>query len=144
MKVKYTQDITDPVYQDALAIRKNVFINEQGVALKREVDSDEKNTIHFVLYDETNTPLATVRLLPSANQVKVQRMAVLKEERKKGYGRLLMQAIEKYARKSHFDKIALGAQLTAQNFYQKLGYQPEGEVFIDADIKHISMVKDIS
>ncbi|OTE89009.1 GNAT family N-acetyltransferase, partial [Escherichia coli] len=32
-------------------------------------------------------------------------------------------------------------QLTAKEFYLKLGYQPEGDVFLDADMPHIKMSK---
>ncbi|WP_426093377.1 hypothetical protein [Escherichia coli] len=37
--------------------------------------------------------------------------------------------------------MTLGAQLTAKGFYLSLGYQPEGEEFLDADMPHIKMSK---
>lgn len=143
MKVRYTKDIHDPVYQDALSIREEVFIAEQGVPRQREIDQDEGNTIHFVLYDDTDKPQATVRLLAAENKMKVQRMAVLKPARKSGYGRILMSKAEDYARKHHFTQLVLGAQMTARDFYQRLGYHSQGDIFIDAGMEHILMVKDI-
>jgi len=80
MHVIYTKDTQSNTYVNALAIRKEVFIKEQGVPVEREIDENEQQAIHFVLYNDQNEPLATVRLLPSGNNiVKVQRMAVEKK-----------------------------------------------------------------
>ncbi|MDN6639507.1 MAG: GNAT family N-acetyltransferase [Tetragenococcus sp.] len=145
MYTTHTTDTQRLIYSDALALRKQVFIEEQQVPPEREVDTDEQKAIHFVLYDETNTPLATVRLLPTNYYtIKVQRMAVAKHVRKKGYGKVIMDEAETYAKKRGFQKMALGAQITARQFYHHLGYQEEGDYFLDAGIQHITMVKNIA
>lgn len=141
----HTNDILSDTYSDALAIRKQVFIEEQQVPPEREIDTDEQQAIHFVLYDEANTPLATVRLLATDyNTIKVQRVAVAKDARKKGYGKVMMAEAESYAQKQGYQKMVLGAQITARNFYQNLGYQEEGDYFLDAGIQHITMTKTIA
>lgn len=39
----------DKQYQDALAIRRKVFIEEQGVPLHLEIDEFEQEAVHFVV-----------------------------------------------------------------------------------------------
>jgi len=142
MYTLHTNNTLSPIYKDALAIRKEVFIKEQQVPPKREIDTDEEQAIHFVLYDTQDTPVATVRFLDAGDStVKVQRMAVAKSARKNGYGKIIMQEMENYIKKTNYQKITLGAQISARDFYHHLGYQEEGEIFWDAGIQHITMVK---
>lgn len=108
-----------------------VFVDEQQVPKALEVDEDEAAAIHFVLYEE-DQPLATLRLLPlSPSQVKLQRMAVQQDARQKSLGKRLILFAENYANEQGYQTITLGAQQTAIPFYEKIGYQPQGEPFMD-------------
>ena len=139
MEIKMTTDLTNQVYLDALSIRYTVFVDEQQVPKALEVDEDEAAAIHFVLYEE-DQPLATLRLLPlSPSQVKLQRMAVQQDARQKSLGKQLILFAENYANEQGYQTITLGAQQTAIPFYEKIGYQPQGEPFMDAGIPHITM-----
>lgn len=146
MLIVQTKDTMSDIYLDAVRIRNQVFVKEQGVPIEIEIDKNEAYAIHFVLYDdeEKRHPLATVRLLPLNDQtMKLQRMAVLSQFRGQGLGETIIQAAESFAHDQGFKKITLGAQLSAADFYQKLGYQKEGETFKDAGIDHITMTKAI-
>ncbi|WP_291291487.1 GNAT family N-acetyltransferase [Enterococcus sp.] len=144
MYVAQTKDTLSEIYLDSLKIRNDVFVKEQGVPLSLEIDQDEANAVHFVLYNEQKEATATLRLLPIDGQtLKLQRMAVPAAHRKKGLGRILIEGAEDFARKQGYQTIVLGAQLTAKGFYLSLGYQPEGEVFLDADMPHIKMSKNL-
>jgi predicted GNAT family N-acyltransferase len=142
MKIANTCNTTSRVYLDAVRIRKKVFVEEQSVPPEMELDENEARCIHFVLYSGEDTAVATARLLPNSEQkglVTLQRMAVLKEYRGKGYGRNIIAAIEKFAAANHFSEIVLHAQVTAKDFYAKMGYLPFGDEFEEAGITHISM-----
>ncbi len=142
IEIQKTTDLTSHVYQDALSIRKEVFVEEQQVPLELEIENEDV-TIHFVLYDN-GRPEATVRLYPkSKDTFKVQRMAVLKEARKKGYGRDIMAAAESYAVQEGKQFTLLGAQTQAIPFYESLGYQAFGEEYLDAGIQHFDMKKTL-
>ncbi len=143
MEIKMTTDLSNQVYLDALSIRYTVFVDEQQVPKALEVDEDEAAAIHFVLYEE-DQPLATLRLLPlSPSQVKLQRMAVQQDARQKSLGKQLILFAENYTNEQGYQTITLGAQQTAIPFYEKIGYQPQGEPFMDAGIPHITMHKTI-
>ena len=56
MKMEIYEGITD----DAKEVRTKVFINEQGYS--GEFDDTDETAVHFVIYDENNTPVATCRI----------------------------------------------------------------------------------
>jgi predicted GNAT family N-acyltransferase len=142
MFVKQTKDTLSEIYLDSLKIRNAVFVKEQQVPLELEIDQNEAYAVHFVLYNDQDEATATLRLLPIDEQtLKLQRMAVAVPYRSQGLGRILIEGAENFAKKQGYHKITLGAQLTAKGFYLALGYQPEGDVFLDADMPHIKMTK---
>ncbi|TVP94782.1 MAG: GNAT family N-acetyltransferase [Acholeplasmatales bacterium] len=123
---------------DHFRIRGEVFIVEQAIDWTEEFDADDYHATLFVLY-EGNQAIGAARL----NGYKVGRVAVLKTHRHKHAGRMLMSAVEAHARQCAIDRLELGAQLPVIPFYEKLGYQAYGDIFLDADIEHRMMAKDL-
>jgi predicted GNAT family N-acyltransferase len=134
----------DEQLEQAFAIRRKVFVEEQKVPLSLEMDEWENDSIHFVLYDGDKA-VGTGRLRPWERQTgKVERVAVLQDYRGQGSGRIIMKAIEEHARKLGMTRLVLNAQVRAQKFYESLGFQAEGDIFLDAGIEHIKMTKPLS
>jgi predicted GNAT family N-acyltransferase len=129
--------------REALAVRRAVFIEEQAVPETLEVDehdgdpADVTTALH-VLVRNSGHAVATGRLLLefADGNAHVGRVAVLKEYRRQGYGRAVMEALQALARERGFAGITLAAQLHAIGFYERLGYVARGEVFLDAGIEH--------
>lgn len=143
MEFIWTTDLNSSYYNDAVDIRKKVFVDEQNVPPELEIDDLEDQTIHVIGYLE-NRAVATARLYKKdATTFKVQRVAVSLDFRKKNLGNQLMLEIERYAEMNHYKKLILGAQDHALNFYKKLGYQVEGKGFMDAGIPHHTMIKNL-
>lgn len=144
MKIVHTKDTMSDIYLDAVKIRRQVFMLEQGVPGEIEIDKYEASCIHFVLYGEKNEVIATCRLLPLEDGlIKLQRMAVQKEFRGKDYGRLIVEGAELFSKEQGYNTITLGAQITALGFYERMGYIKEGELFLDANIEHYKMNKTL-
>lgn len=142
MKIVHTKDTMSDIYIDAVKIRRQVFMLEQGVPGEIEIDKYEAACIHFVLYSDNNEAIATCRLLPLTEEmIKLQRMAVQKEFRGHDYGRVIVESAEQFAKEQGYNTITLGAQITALGFYEKMGYIKEGEMFLDAAIEHYQMNK---
>ncbi len=125
------------------SIRKEVFINEQGVDPKIELDSKDAACEHILaLYKDE--PIATARLLRVTEQkYKVGRMAVKKKFRRSGIGSKILQFIENHLKNNNVKFIELNAQKYVEEFYLKNGYAPIGNDFYEADILHIKMQKNI-
>ena len=128
----------------ALDIRRQVFIQEQGVNPEEEIDDFDDlakindTAVHVLVFDN-NQPIATGRLLldsPSNEYAHITRVAVLSKYRKKGAGFMVMQWLQDIAKQLGRDGITLAAQTHAIQFYQKLDYVARGEIFLDANIEH--------
>lgn len=141
MIISHTNDLHSEIYQDALAIRKTVFIDEQHVPAELEVDEHEADAIYFVAYDEDQQqPLGTARILIQPTENIIQRVAVLKTARGKHVGQRLMNAIIEYAKQHHIQTLTLGAQDHAIDFYRKLGFEiSDPTPYQDAGISHFHM-----
>ena len=138
---EWTTDTTSDTYKDALKIRFDVFVTEQGVSIADEIDELEDKTIHVVLYKE-DEPIATARIYAiDADTYKVQRVAVQEKVRKQGFGAILMTEVEKKVMELGGRNITLGAQNTAIPFYERIAYTIEGAEFMDAGIPHHTMTK---
>jgi predicted GNAT family N-acyltransferase len=132
--------------EKAYAIRRKVFIAEQKVPVELEMDEYDCHidTKHVLLINDKGDAVGTARFRPYGDGIlKIERVAVLAEQRGSGAGRMIMEAIENEAQKSGSSCMKLGAQLHAREFYERLGYQGYGEVYLDAGIQHIDMFKKI-
>ncbi len=129
--------------QEALSVRRRVFIEEQGVPEDLEIDAYDARsalgtTALHVLARVDGVAVATGRLLLESDDghVHIGRVAVLSEHRGFGYGRTVMLALHDIARDRGIRAVTLAAQLHAIGFYEKLGYIARGPVFLDAGISH--------
>ena len=121
------------------SIREAVFIKEQKVPVELEWDGEDESSIHIVAYFD-NKPAGTARILKSGQ---IGRMSVLAEYRKQGIGTQLLKQAEAEARIMGLNRVFLHAQTYIQHFYEKEGYHPKGDIFMDAGIPHIEMTKSL-
>jgi len=130
-------------FDDALALRKRVFVEEQDVPLDREVDGKDPEATHF-LVREGGDPVATARVREygDGSALKVERVAVVADRRGEGYGDEVMAAVEAHAREAGYDRLVLDAQVPVVGFYERRGYTvQDDEPFDDAGIPHRRMAK---
>ncbi|WP_342388725.1 GNAT family N-acetyltransferase [Salinicoccus bachuensis] len=140
MEIKVAEN--NIMYNQCLEIRKRVFVEEQNVPMDREVDEYEDAATHILLIDDE--PIGTVRYRPvDDDMIKVERMAVLPEERGRKLGLKLMEFVHQHARDNGYTRAKLGAQVHAIDFYKKLGYAVSSDEFEDAGIPHVYMEKDL-
>ena len=124
----------------ALALRYDVFCVEQGVSLEEERDGRDDEALHLVVVDGGEI-VGTCRLLAEGSDVKLGRMAVAASHRGRQLAAALLVEADAQARELRARRIVLAAQLTAQVVYDRAGYAPYGDVFLDADIEHVMMAK---
>jgi predicted GNAT family N-acyltransferase len=156
---------------DALAVRRAVFVDEQGVPPALETDGFDElgGATHFVAYDGDRA-VGAARLRrydgPTAagvtddgdvenagnaedagvgrgERAKVERVAVRAARRGEGWGTRLMDAVEAAARDQGFDRLVLHAQTAVAGLYAARGYERVGEEFEEAGIAHVEMVREL-
>ena len=126
----------------AFALRHEVFVVEQAVPAELERDDYDQTATHLVALRGDDV-IGTLRIVISGERAKIGRMAVRAAERRKGLGSRLMQRAAEAALQMGACEIVLHAQLAAKDFYRRLGYREEGDLFEEAGIRHVAMKKTV-
>lgn len=125
---------------EAGAIRKAVFVDEQGIPAELEWDAADAGCVHALARNGLGQAVGTGRLLAyQPGTAKIGRMAVLASERGAGVGRQVLDALMATAKARGDASVLLHAQASAATFYLRAGYVAEGEPFEEAGIAHLAM-----
>ena len=116
------------------ALRRAVFIEEQGVSEADEVDGRDGEAVHL-LATRDGVAVGTARLLITGSKGKIGRVCVLPGARGTGLGAALLESL----RKRGCATAVLGAQTHALGFYERLGFAAFGPEYLDAGIPHRDM-----
>ncbi len=123
-------------------LRHEVFVNEQKVPAEMEWDEDDKTAVHCVAANRMGMALATGRLLQHAPGVaRIGRMAVQKQMRGTQMGSRVLNALMTEARLRGDQQVILHAQCSAEAFYLRAGFEPQGGIYEEAGIAHIDMAR---
>ena len=117
-------------------IRHEVFVIGQNCPEEIEWEFEEEST-HFLVFDNKEA-VATARHRETENGYKLERFAVLENKRGNGYGHIVLKAILEDLSNSN-ENIYMHAQLDVIPFYEKMGFEKEGDLFIEANITHYKM-----
>ena len=129
---------------DASAIRTEVFVQEQKIPADMEWDEADASCLHAVAYNRFGLPLATGRLLEHVPGVaKIGRMAVRASMRGGRIGREVLDALMQAAKARGDREALLHAQTSAAAFYSRAGFVTRGELFEEAGIPHVEMVRPL-
>lgn len=128
--------------EEAINIRKIVFIKEQKVPLDIEIDGLDSESEHFLAYLD-DKPIGCGRVRTNNNYAKLERIAILKEFRGKGFGKELTNFLIDYCKKKNVKRIILHSQSHVVDFYKKFGFKIAGRPFFEANIEHLEMYLNI-
>lgn len=132
--------LTKEELEKVFAIRKIVFVDEQGCPPELEWENEDVSH-HFIALSD-HQPCGACRWRKTDNGYKLERFAVLKDFRGQGVGRaLIATALDDLP--DDADYIYLNSQLDAMSLYAKFGFVAEGEQFEEAGIQHFKMVKKV-
>jgi predicted GNAT family N-acyltransferase len=120
------------------SIRHAVFVEEQGVPAELEIDGLDDQCRHFLvrcrLENGGQQAVATARARVTARGWKIERVAVLREQRGRSVGAALVQHMLGAAPEDQV--VYIHAQESAIGFWQRLGFAVEGPEFFEAGIAH--------
>lgn len=127
-----------------MKIRTEVFVHEQKVPAAEEWDGLDEQAIHFLVLSATGEPIGCARVLPEISGEQhlyhIGRVAIDKTYRNQGVGHDLMHYVIAYCKRTAPENcVYLHAQTERRHFYETLGFIAEGDEFMDAGIRHISM-----
>jgi len=139
-KLRIVLGTWDKLHDDAMVVRRDVFIVEQSVPEDIELDNMDAVSLHAVAYADDGSPVGTGRLLPDGH---IGRMAVRRHARGAKIGTRLLQALIKQARQLGHRQVALHAQSHARGFYEAHDFYAQGPTFIEANIPHLLMLREL-
>lgn len=130
---------TDELYNHVFTIRTTVFVEEESVDQEDEYDGFDFLANHYLAsLDGIPVGAARWRTVPATGKIRLERFAVLKPYRGQGVGRALVEAIMNDVPQNR--EIFIHAQIHNLGFYEKFGFEAEGEDFEEAGILHKKMV----
>jgi len=143
-KVSYKLVTSDRELQDAFEVRRQVFVEEQGISESLVFDGHDGEALHMVVKDRGKViATARVRFL-SDKQAKIERMAILKPFRRRGIGRGIISFLNEQLSNRQVDQLILHAQYSVVAFYRSCGFEESGSPFWEAGIKHIKMKRQLN
>ena len=123
---------------DILWLRNEVFVFGQKITAEPEVDGLDPECTHILGLTASGRVVATARYFSALNPVKVGRVAVHQDMQRGGVGTLMMQYLIDVM--GHYT-LEVSAQLYLKEWYAGLGWIPDGDVYDEAEIPHIHMVR---
>lgn len=128
-----TEDLSEP-----LAIRREVFIEEQNVPEDEEYDGLDAQALHLMVYVD-EVPAATGRIWHDGKEFRIGRLAVRKAYRGQKIGDLALRLLLYKAFSSGADSLTISAQTYIIPLYKKFGFREYGGEFMEAGIPHKTM-----
>jgi len=131
---------SDDERAQAFAIRREVFVAEQGISEALEFDGLDAGARHL-LARRHGEPVGSLRLrfLKGGRVAKIERVAVRAAARRDKVGQALLEKALALARAAGAGEARLHAQCTVQGFYARLGFTACGPSFIEDGILHVAM-----
>lgn len=127
----------DAGFESVYDIRHEVFQDEQHVPEETEVDGHDHVAYHYLaIVNGRYVGTGRWRMSLGGN-VRMERLAVLKEFRHHGVGRALMKRMLDVVPRGR--EIYLHAPVGAAQFYAKLGFEQRGDAFEEAGMQHVEM-----
>ena len=131
-------------YSATVEMRNELLRKPLGLALDPAQLATESDSYHITCYLNEELAGCLVLVPQSEQQVKMRQFVVAEQFRGKGVGRRLVTWAEKFCRGRGFTELVMHAREAAREFYEKLGYEIDGERFIEVTIPHYSMHKTLT
>jgi predicted GNAT family N-acyltransferase len=124
----------------AVRLRHDVFVVEQGVPEREELDGRDGQGLHLVAVEDEQI-LGTCRIVMVGTTAQFSRLAVRETARRRGVATALLREADAETRAAGGRRLVLHAQTYARALYERAGYRAHGRVFWEAGIEHVAMEK---
>jgi len=130
-------------YRKELELRDEVLRKPLGMSLYNDNLEGDRNDMHIGVFlgEQLVGVLILTRL--SDTDVKMRQVAVAENMQSQKVGSRMVRFAEDYARGKGFKNMVLNARKTAVAFYEKQGYSTISGEFLEINIPHYKMHKQI-
>lgn len=130
-------------YTQMVGLRTKVLRTPLGLQFSAEELEKEKNDLLIAAFDDEDIIGCCILTPQNNSSIRLRQMAVLDSVQRSGIGASIMAFAENLARDKGFTKMIMHARDTAIGFYEKLGYSVNGDVFMEVNLPHHTMEKDL-
>lgn len=126
-------------------VRIHTMVKGMNIPLEMEFDQHDGEQAKYMLLLDGSEPVAAARLnIIDSDTAKIERVCVIAKYQGNGYGRILIEATERWAKEFQAKKIIITSQDRAVGFYEKLGYRPDWDIKYEPSfIKIVYMDKQV-
>ncbi|MFM7709798.1 MAG: GNAT family N-acetyltransferase [Ferruginibacter sp.] len=130
-------------YHDLVQLRLQLLRKPLGMQFTAEELSNDREDILIASYEEEEL-LGCCMLKPvNQDEIRLRQMAVRDDQQHKGIGASIITFAENIARDKGFRYVIMHARDTAIGFYEKFGYQIDGDGFVEVNLPHHLMRKKL-
>lgn len=141
--IKTFAELTAVEMYEMLRLRAEVFVVEQD-CVYQDIDNKDQKALHVLGYKEGKL-VAYSRIFDSGDYFdlpSIGRIVVKEEERQFKYGYKLVDTSIQYIVQNFKEKsILISAQTYLLKFYNSLGFQEQGEEYLEDGIPHMKMLR---
>lgn len=132
-------------YDELVELRYKILLEPLGLKFLDMHRDKEANYLHIGCIERLDDTLVGGLILAPVNneEIRMMQVAVVSKYQGEGVGRELVQYAEKRAKEAGYSRIVMHAMLSVVNFYERMGFHQEGEIFEDKGITFARMVKDL-
>ena len=130
-------------YEETVALRDEVLRKPLGLSYDPAELAGEKDSFHLAFREGLELVACLVLKPVDERCIKMRQLAVRESSQGKGFGRELVNYAESFAKGRGYAEIVLHARETARGFYEKSGYETEGDSFTEVGLPHLFMLKKL-
>ena len=117
-------------------------LRHRVMASNRPFDSiklpKDEQGLHFGLFHEEKL-ISVISLFTENDSAQFRKFATEISEQGKGYGSILLNHIIEESMKNNVKILWCNARMTALGFYEKFGFEPVSETWIENEIEYVKM-----
>ena len=132
-------------YDELVELRYKILLEPLGLKFLDSFRPEEANYLHIGCVEMLDDKLVGGLLLIPLDNEKIRMMQVAVDTiyQGEGIGKELIKYAEKRAKEAGYSQIVMHAMLSVVGFYEKMGYQAQGNAFNEQGITFMKMVKDL-
>ena len=130
-------------YQQILDLRYAILREPLGLGFKEEELQKEKDHVHIAAFEDDELLGCCMLVEVSRDTLQLRQMAVKNNLQRKGIGASIISFAEKLSKDKGYKKIMMHARDSAIGFYEKFGYINNGKPFIEVNVPHHIMEKQL-
>lgn len=145
MKKMIDVDFGSSRYDELVELRYKVLLEPLGLKFLDSFRDKEIAYLHVGCVESIDDKLVGGLILAPVDDenIRLMQVAVSPKCQGQGVGRALVEYAQNRAKDAGFSKIVMHAMLSVVAFYEKMGYEQEGNLFEEQGITFAKMVKKL-